>query len=76
MNFVVGLFDPTKDLAAFKIHLRDFLVQLKEFAGENDELFLEEKEATLAAEKAAEKQRLASVPGLLPQNEIPDDMND
>lgn len=27
--FVVGLFDPQLDLAAYKTHLRDFLVQLK-----------------------------------------------
>lgn len=28
-SFVVGLFDPQLDLAAYKTHLRDFLVQLK-----------------------------------------------
>lgn len=27
--FVVGLFDPQLDLAAYKTHLRDFLIQLK-----------------------------------------------
>jgi len=75
-NFVIGLFDPNKDLTIFKNHLRDFLVQLKEFSGDNEELFLEEKEAANAAAQAAEQKRVASVPGLLPQNQIPDDMND
>lgn len=42
-----GLFDTCRDGAAFKQHLRDFLVSLKEFGG-GDELFTEEKEAEVA----------------------------
>jgi exportin-1 len=72
----MGVFDPNKDLPAFKIHLRDFLVQLKEFAGDTEDLFLEEKEAAQAAATAAEQKRVSAVPGLLPQSEVPDDMND
>ena len=73
-----GLFDPSKDLPAFKNLLRDFLVQLKQFSsGDNADLFLEEKEAQQAAEQAAEQKRLTSVPGLLPQNQVlQDEMND
>ncbi|XP_031674675.1 exportin-1-like isoform X1 [Oncorhynchus kisutch] len=33
--FVTGLFSLNQDIAAFKEHLRDFLVQIKEFAGED-----------------------------------------
>jgi hypothetical protein len=45
---VVGLFDLNKDINSFKLHLRDFLVQLKEFSeGDNSELYLEEKEKVL-----------------------------
>ncbi len=73
---MIGLFDPNKDLAAFKVHLRDFLVQLKEFTGDNEELYLEEKEAASAAAQAAEQKRAASIPGLLPQIQVLDDMND
>ena len=63
-------------MAAFKVHLRDFLIQLKEFS-DADELYIEEKEAAMAAAKAAEQKRMASVPGLLPQSDVPhDDMND
>jgi len=47
-TFVVGLFDLNKDINSFKLHLRDFLVQLKEFSeGDNSELYLEEKEKVL-----------------------------
>ena len=43
-----GLFDPNMDLPSFKTHLRDFLVSLKEFAGDdnNDDLYSEEKQVT------------------------------
>ncbi|ORY34532.1 hypothetical protein BCR33DRAFT_759147 [Rhizoclosmatium globosum] len=37
---------PNQDLMAFKMHLRDFLITLKEFSGDdNSDLYLEEKEA-------------------------------
>ncbi|TMW64452.1 hypothetical protein Poli38472_013074 [Pythium oligandrum] len=43
VEFVVGCFDITKDLPTFKKHLREFLINIKEFAGEdNTDLFLEE----------------------------------
>jgi len=75
-HVVNGLFTFNKDLIVFKAHLRDFLVQLKEFSGDNDDLFLEEKEAALTAAREAETKRVLSVPGLLPQNQLPDEMND
>ncbi|KAL4170384.1 hypothetical protein KRP22_011285 [Phytophthora ramorum] len=56
----------SKDLPTFKKHLRDFLVNIKEFAGEdNAELFLEEN---LARTQLQEKQDLdakLAVPGLV-----------
>lgn len=75
---VNGLFALSSDLQAFKAHLRDFLVQLKEFSSgnNNEELYLEEKEAAIAAAKEAEAKRVMSVPGLIPQSQIADDMND
>jgi len=72
---VTGLFETQKE-NLFKTNLRDFLVQLKEFAGDNEDLYLEEKEATLAAQREMESKRVMSIPGLLPQSEIPDEMND
>lgn len=41
-TFVEGLFTLGKDVQVFKNHVRDFLIGLKEFQG--DELFVEERE--------------------------------
>eukprot|EP00884_Botryococcus_braunii_P004854 jgi/Botrbrau1/1436/Bobra.0063s0127.1 len=55
-----------KDASAFKQHLRDFLVQSKSFVDkDNQELFAEEA----AARQAAERQRLAQIPGMLHPHE-------
>jgi len=66
-GFVVGLFDLHKDFAAFCAHLRDFLVQLKEFSGgdDNSQLFISETEAE---SKAAAQKELA-IPGLVSVND-------
>jgi len=66
--FVLGLFTHNNDLQSFKAHLRDLLVQIKEYGQKgstNADLFLEEQEKQLAEQEAQETQRLLSVPGLL-----------
>lgn len=69
--FVKGLFDVTMDLVAFKQHLRDFLIAIKEFAGEdNSELFIEETEAERAFLAQQQQEYLASVPGMLRPQDI------
>jgi len=76
-HFVSGLFSMNHDITSFKGHLRDFLVQLKEFSsGDNEDLYLEEKEAALIASREAESKRQMLVPGLIPPNQLPDEMND
>ena len=71
---VSGIFDLRKDHAAFKNHLRDFLVQTKEFAtADNAELYAEET----AAQREAERQRVATIPGMVkPESVQLDDMNE
>lgn len=50
----------------FKVNLRDFLVQTKEFgAGDNTDLFDEEKQMQALEKQKAEKERLARTPGLV-----------
>lgn len=74
---IKGFFDLDQNLQAFKEHLRDFLVQIKQFAGDDtSDLYLEEREETL--KKAGEEKRKiqASVPGILNPHEIPEDMQD
>ncbi|XP_071710011.1 protein EXPORTIN 1A-like [Rutidosis leptorrhynchoides] len=72
-KFVNGLFESRADLSTFKNHIRDFLVQSKEFsAQDNKDLFAEEA----ALQQERERQRMLSVPGLIAPNEIQDEMVD
>ncbi|KAI3506958.1 hypothetical protein L1887_21623 [Cichorium endivia] len=72
-KFVNGLFESRADLSTFKNHIRDFLVQSKEFsAQDNKDLYAEEA----AAQKERERQRMLSIPGLIAPNEIQDEMVD
>ena len=66
--FVVNLGELHRDINAFKLTLRDFLIQLKEFSGDNAELFLDEKEAE-AQKKTEEAMR---IPGMLKPSQIED----
>ena len=79
-SFVLGLFEMKQDMTLFKQHLRDFLVQLKEFSGEdggdNNELYLEEKESEMADRRRKELESAMRVPGLLKPSEREDDMED
>eukprot|EP01125_Pyxidicula_operculata_P012373 TRINITY_DN4063_c0_g1_i2.p1 TRINITY_DN4063_c0_g1~~TRINITY_DN4063_c0_g1_i2.p1 ORF type:complete len:1062 (-),score=182.79 TRINITY_DN4063_c0_g1_i2:21-3074(-) len=67
-DFVVGLFDLSKDQESFKNLLRDFLVKMKEFSGGDDNALLYKEDQ----EKAQVKQDMA-VPGLIRRDE--DSMN-
>lgn len=71
--FVDGLFDMSRDLKAYKHHLRDFLIQVLEFKGDEggvEALFAEEQ----AAKAAEDMERRKAVPGLL--NPYEKDMDD
>lgn len=64
--FVMGLFELNKDMPMFKQHLRDFLIQLKEFAStDNSELFLEEKESELEKKRREEREVAMRIPGMI-----------
>lgn len=69
-QFVVGLFTFNDDFNKFKTHLRDFLISLKEFAGDNAELYAEEREQALRDAQAAERDRAMRVGGLLKPSEM------
>lgn len=69
--FVTGLFALNQDIPRFREHIRDFLVQIREFAGDDTaDLFLDQKEEEI--KKAAEDKRLkqSNVPGVLNPHEI------
>ena len=64
--FTLGLFRYHEDAAGFKVHLRDFLVTMKEFSDAGTEgLFVEDREAAAAAQQAQLLEQQRAVPGLL-----------
>lgn len=69
---MIGLGEFHSDINRFKLALRDFLIQLKEFSGDNADLFLEEKEAE--AQRKAEEEREAAmrIPGMLKPSQLDD----
>jgi exportin-1 len=70
--FVTGLGEYHNDINRFKLALRDFLIQLKEFSGDNAELFLEEKEAEQLQKAAAERDAAMRIPGMLKPSQLED----
>ncbi|XP_018334478.1 exportin-1 [Agrilus planipennis] len=74
---VQGFFSLHQDIPAFKEHLRDFLVQIREYTGEDDsDLYLEEREKALQLAEAEKKRYQKLVPGILNPHEIPEEMQD
>nr|CAD1832101.1 unnamed protein product [Ananas comosus var. bracteatus] len=72
-QFVDGLLESRNELPTFKNHIRDFLVQSKEFsAQDNKDLYAEEA----AAQRERERQRMLSIPGLIAPSELQDEMVD
>jgi exportin-1 len=72
-SFIDGLFATNSDLVRFKVILRDFLISLKEFSGDNAELFAEEREQAATKAKEEERERAMKVGGLLKPSEMDDD---
>ncbi|KAK6636151.1 Exportin-1 [Polyplax serrata] len=70
---VEGLFHLDEDSSALKEHLKDFLVQIREYSGDDDsDLFLEEREIALRqAQQKKQKQ-----PGMRNPHEIPEEMQE
>jgi len=72
-KFVDGLLSSKLDLPSFKNHIRDFLVQSKEFSvQDNKDLYAEEA----AAQRERERQRMLAIPGLIAPSELQDEMVD
>ncbi|KAH9484027.1 Exportin-1 [Psilocybe cubensis] len=75
--FVNALVENHNDINRFKLALRDFLIQLKEFSsGDNTELFLEEKEMETQQKAEAERQAAMRVPGMLKPSQLDDNDTD
>lgn len=68
-----GLFSFNTQYDKFRLNLRDFLISLKEFAGDNAELFIVEKEQQERDAKATDMERRQKVGGLLKPSELEDE---
>ena len=75
-QFVLELSDTSLDLNAFKQHLRDFLISIKEFETEdNSDLYMEETEAQLAIQREEQMIYMQSIPGLVKPSDVVEDTN-
>ncbi|KAF8935515.1 CRM1 C terminal-domain-containing protein [Dissophora ornata] len=73
-TFTLALFETNRDANRFKLHLRDFLIQLTEFGAadtEQNELFLDEREAEVEAKRKMEREAALKIPGLVKPSELP-----
>lgn len=74
-KFVEGMFDVKMDLPKFKTHLRDFLIELKEFSAEdNSALYAEEREKAAREQEQAIMAERSAIPGILKPSEIDNDL--
>ncbi|KAI1652177.1 CRM1 C terminal-domain-containing protein [Daldinia loculata] len=68
--FIECLYTLNASYEKFRLQVRDFLISLKEFAGDNADLFVVEKEQEAREKLTADLERRAKVGGLLKPSEI------
>ena len=73
-TFIDRIMSITKEFDRFKNYLREFLLTLSEFAADNDELYLEEREQQQLQQKQEAVAKAKAIPGMLAQNLV--DMDD
>jgi exportin-1 len=65
--FILNCFNKCRQVVEFKEHIRDFLIQLKEWGSHEDALYEDERQNALKAAATQESQIRMQVPGLVPQ---------
>ncbi|PVU94831.1 hypothetical protein BB561_002230 [Smittium simulii] len=73
-GFVTDIFELSADLNVFNSAIRDFLINLKCFSGDNTELFIAERERDVSARKESERLAASKIPGMLKPSEMSDDL--
>lgn len=63
-SFALALFNKYANISEFRSVIRDFLVNLKSFSGNDEELFQEEKRIQLEEARKIEEIRKQFIPGL------------
>ena len=75
--FIEGLISFNQDIPQFAEHLRDFIVQIREFSGEdNCDLYLEEREQAIQLAQTKKHQLQLNVPGIIGPYDLPEEMQD
>ncbi|KAH8549901.1 nuclear export factor CRM1 [Umbelopsis sp. PMI_123] len=74
--FVTSLFEYNVNLVKFKTEVRDFLIQLNEFAGDTDDLYIEEKEAELEQQRKLKLAKALAIPGMVKPADLPSAMDE
>ena len=70
--FVTGLCELNQDPIKFKLNLRDFLIQLKEFSGEDaDAIYAQEAQEDKERKEREEREKALTVPGMVKPSELP-----
>mmetsp|Transcript_28055 Transcript_28055/g.61251 ORF Transcript_28055/g.61251 Transcript_28055/m.61251 type:complete len:1100 (+) Transcript_28055:127-3426(+) len=65
--FVLNCFNKSRQPAVFQQHIRDFLIQLREWGSHEDALYEDARQDARQKAQAAESQWRMQVPGLVPQ---------
>lgn len=74
--FIEGVFTLNTQYDKFRLNLRDFLISLKEFAGDNAELYAVEKEQQERDARVADIERRSKVSGLMKPSELEQEDDD
>lgn len=71
-SFVTGLLELNQDPIKFKLNLRDFLIQLKEFSGDDtDDLYKQEAQEEKEKKDAEDREKALNIPGMVKPSELP-----
>jgi len=71
-TFVTGLCELNQDPIKFKLNLRDFLIQLKEYSGEDtDDIYRQEAQEEKERKEKEEREKAQNIPGMLKPSEMP-----
>lgn len=71
-TFVTGLCELNQDFVKFKLNLRDFLIQLREYSGEEaDDIYRQEAQEEKEKKDAEEREKQLHIPGMIKPSELP-----
>lgn len=71
-TFVTGLCEFNQDPVKFRLNLRDFLIQLKEYAGEDtDDIYRQEAQEEKEQKETEDREKQLNIPGMIKPSELP-----